>query len=695
MSGGARRVTAVLACHGRVAVTLEALAGLFAQALPAGLSLDVVVVDDASPDGTAEAVAERFPQVRLLHGDGGLWWAGAMALGLGEAARSAPDFLLWLNDDVRLDGGAVAALVACHDAWRTNGGGAPVVVGATRDPETGRLSYGGQRRHPRRPFRFLPVEPADFAQPCDTFQGNIVLVPRAVHERLGGISRAFVGVQGTADTDFGLRAGQSGVPVVQAPGTLGTCAPNRAMPPWSDGARPLRDRLAALVGPRGFPPRGWLTFARRHGGPLWPVWAASPYLSRAWTALTAGSAASRFPPARPRVALMDGVIAHYRLPFLHQLARAEGWAISVFHGPGPANFGAVMTTEPLPLPTVPVRHRSWPGGRRIAWTGGVMEALSGRYDAVIAAFHVHDLGVWTLWLARRLTGRPRLVLSGHFRLDGAETGLVAALRRRLRVVMARGADAVLPYTPRFAAQCVAHGVAADRVFVTHNTIDVAAVRAAGAAVSGDEVAAARRRHGLPDGPVFLFIGRLYAAKRVDLAIRAVAALRRRGRACSLLVVGDGPHRPRIESLAAGEDGVRLAPALFDEAQLAPLFRLATAVVCPDSVGLLIAHAFAYGVPLVTCRDAPGHGVEIDYLRHGENGLLADSLDADALAASLETLLDRPDLVEHLREGARRTADGLTIEAVVAANLAALRRALGTDAHALAPASTPASKGPSQ
>jgi len=131
-------------------------------------------------------------------------------------------------------------------------------------------------------------------------------------------------------------------------------------------------------------------------------------------------------------------------------------------------------------------------------------------------------------------------------------------------------------------------------------------------------------------------------------------------------------------LAAGTAGVRLSPAVFGEEQLAPLFRMATAVVCPDSVGLLIAHAFAYGVPLVACRDAPGHGVEIDYLRHGENGLFADALDAEALAATLASLLDAPTLLDRLRTGARRTADGLGIETVVAANLAALRRALGMD-----------------
>lgn len=695
-----RRITAVLACHGRVATTLAGLTALFDQTLPPGVMLEAVVVDDGSDDGTADAVATRFPQVRLLHGDGSLWWAGAMARGLVEAAHSRPDFLLWLNDDVCLDEGALAALLACHDGWCDETGQAPIVVGATRDPDTGLGSYGGQRRHPRRPFRFLPVTPAADPQLCDTFQGNVVLVPGSVHERLGGIPAIFSGVQGMADTDFGLRAGQAGIAVVQAPGLVGACTLNRAVAAWRDERLTRRARVAALFGPRGFPPQAWFAFARRHGGPVWPLWAVSPYLFRIPAALMArgrtpscddrcrnGAAGENtvgditvgditVAKGRPRVALMDGIMTHYRLPFLRELARMDDFAFTVFNGPAPPNHTAVMTDEPLPLPVLPVRHRSIPGGTRILWTGGVMEALSGRYDAVITVGHVHDLGVWVLWLARRLTGRPRLILSGHFRLKGEGSGPIAGLRGWLRTVMARGADALLVYTPRFGAQCVAHGIPADRVFVTHNTIDVAAVRDASAEIGPDDLMAARKRHGLPEaGPVFLFVGRLYAGKRVDVAIAAISALRRRGHACTLLVVGDGPDQPRIKTLADEAEGVILIPALFKESELAPLFRIATAVVCPDSVGLLIAHAFAYGVPIVACRGAPGHGVEIDYLEHGGNGLFADDVEAESLAATLERLLSEPGLADHLAAGARQTADGLGVGTMADANFAALYRAL--------------------
>ena len=45
-------------------------------------------------------------------------------------------------------------------------------------------------------------------------------------------------------------------------------------------ARRQRQHLARLRGPKGLPPREWLRFSRRWAGPLWPVYAASPFVRR-------------------------------------------------------------------------------------------------------------------------------------------------------------------------------------------------------------------------------------------------------------------------------------------------------------------------------------------------------------------------------------------------------------------------------
>jgi GT2 family glycosyltransferase len=84
-------------------VLLEAIASVLGE--PA---LEVVVVDNASRDGSADAIAAGFPGVRLVRSDTNLGFAG----GVNRAAREATgDTQLLLNPDARLEPGALALLL--------------------------------------------------------------------------------------------------------------------------------------------------------------------------------------------------------------------------------------------------------------------------------------------------------------------------------------------------------------------------------------------------------------------------------------------------------------------------------------------------------------------------------------------------------------------------------------------------------
>jgi len=79
---------------------------------------ETIVVDDGSTDGTAELVSEQFPDVRLLRGDGNLWWTGAINEGIRHAmARAAPeDAILVINDDLEIGSGYLETL---HGLWKS------------------------------------------------------------------------------------------------------------------------------------------------------------------------------------------------------------------------------------------------------------------------------------------------------------------------------------------------------------------------------------------------------------------------------------------------------------------------------------------------------------------------------------------------------------------------------------------------
>ena len=73
----------------------------------AGLDVDIVVVDNASHDGSAEMVAADFPQVTLLTSGENLGFTAAnnlalSHLGFGSNADQSPDFVLLLNPDAEV-----------------------------------------------------------------------------------------------------------------------------------------------------------------------------------------------------------------------------------------------------------------------------------------------------------------------------------------------------------------------------------------------------------------------------------------------------------------------------------------------------------------------------------------------------------------------------------------------------------------
>jgi GT2 family glycosyltransferase len=270
------RIAALLTCHNRAERTVSCLRSIYAAADDEDHSLDVVVVDAGSSDGTSDAIRESYPQATIIERGPDLFWNGGMRVAIARAYEHSPDLYLWLNDDVELDLDAISRLVACHLELQAARSAPCIVVGSTRDPDTGEHTYGGVVRPDRwRPMRYALVQPGTEPQRVETMNGNCVLVPREVMERIGNLAGAFT--HGMGDYDYGHRAERAGCEVWIAPGTIGTCSRNAP----AKRAGSLREERARLTSPTGgLPPAEWFTFVRRWGGPLWLAYAVSPYVRR-------------------------------------------------------------------------------------------------------------------------------------------------------------------------------------------------------------------------------------------------------------------------------------------------------------------------------------------------------------------------------------------------------------------------------
>lgn len=270
------KISVLMTCYNRRDKTLRCLESLFSQKCKAQLT--VYLVDDASTDGTAEAVTWRFPQVELIAGTGALYWAGGTRKAYEVASKASFDFALWLNDDVELEADAIDRLLGTHASVAQASAEPAIVVGALKDPHLAVTTYSGAMRTSRlRRMNFSRVEPADRPKRCETMNGNLVLIPRMVCEVVGTVDEVYVHTMG--DLDFGLRATKAGCAVWIAGGHLGVCSRNGTVGTYADVSLPVIQRLRALGTVKNMYGPSNLQFVRRHGGPFWPVYWLSPYVS--------------------------------------------------------------------------------------------------------------------------------------------------------------------------------------------------------------------------------------------------------------------------------------------------------------------------------------------------------------------------------------------------------------------------------
>lgn len=358
-----------------------------------------------------------------------------------------------------------------------------------------------------------------------------------------------------------------------------------------------------------------------------------------------------------KLAIQQRVLPAYRAPFFEALAKACTGGLSLFAGQPQADE-QIAAAERFQTAQY-ARARNWQILRvgsafYQCWQSGLIEWLENwQPQALIVEANprYRSTPAGVRWMHAR--GRPVLGWGlGAPPLNGA----LAGWRKQARLKLLNMLDGVIAYSQRGAEEYRRLGMPEQRVFVSPNAVAPRPLKPPAEWAANFD--SARR---------VLFVGRLQQRKRIDLLLRACAALPAalQPRLC---IVGEGPSRAELQALAADIYPQAEFPGARYGAELEQFFIEADIFVLPGTGGLAVQQAMSYGLPVIAAK---GDGTQDDLTRP-ENGWRLPADDLGALTEALQTALADPARLRRMgAESYRIVAEEINLERMVEVFVGAL------------------------
>lgn len=203
------RVYAIVVNYNNFADTRECIASLRSASVPPGMDFSILLVDNASSDGSSRALKAEFPDLVCIESESNLGYAGGNNLGIKRAMAEGADWVWLLNNDTVVDVNVLSHLAeAMRNLPEAGILGSVVYDYGTSDT----VQFAGGRlnrcRGTGRRLSEKEISEAGVVVDCDFVTGASLVARNAMIKDVGMLDEAYYLY--LEDLDWGLRAKRRG-----------------------------------------------------------------------------------------------------------------------------------------------------------------------------------------------------------------------------------------------------------------------------------------------------------------------------------------------------------------------------------------------------------------------------------------------------------------------------------------------------
>lgn len=218
--------------------------------------------------------------------------------------------------------------------------------------------------------------------------------------------------------------------------------------------------------------------------------------------------------------------------------------------------------------------------------------------------------------------------------------------------LARCADAIIVPGKRSREFYLLQGVRSESIFIAPDAVDNAFFVSEAEKLKNLR-SEMRNELGLDNSIIILFVGQLIHRKGVDILIDAYLKARERRKNLSLIIVGDGPERPRLEKKCGRslEKDIRFM-GWIDEREKNIMYSIADVFVLPtrsDIWGLVVNEAMCFCLPVIATTAA---GASDDLIINGLNGYKVAADNVEDLEGAIIEITDSNSGIQSMGKASR-------------------------------------------